>query len=56
LEAKGFRLSRYKTEYMKYDFSKTLKRREMLDSMVRWYPRKTPSLFGIDATEGWGYR
>jgi hypothetical protein len=29
LEAKGFRLSRSKTEYM------------MLDSMVRWYPRKT---------------
>jgi hypothetical protein len=41
LEAKGFRLSRSKTEYMKIS---VLPRRSrgMLDSMVRWYPRNTP--------------
>jgi hypothetical protein len=42
LEAKDFRLSRSKTEYMKCDFSATTKRRGMLYSMVRWYPKKTP--------------
>jgi hypothetical protein len=40
LEAKGFMLSRSKMEYMKCDFSSTTQ--EMLDSIVRWYPRKTP--------------
>jgi hypothetical protein len=42
LEAKGFRLSRSKTEYMKYDFSVTTQEEGMLDSIVRWYPRKAP--------------
>jgi hypothetical protein len=42
LEVKGFRLSRSKTKYMKYDFSATTQEEGMLDSMVRWYPRKTP--------------
>jgi hypothetical protein len=53
LEAKGFRLSRSKTEYMKCDFSATkmeymmcdfsatTQEEGMLNSMVRWYPRKT---------------
>jgi hypothetical protein len=41
LEAKGFRLSRPKTEYMKCDFSATTQEEGMLDSMIRWYPRKT---------------
>jgi hypothetical protein len=40
-EAKGFRLSRSKTEYMMCDFSATTQEEGMLDSMVRWYPRKT---------------
>jgi hypothetical protein len=40
LEAKGFRLSRSKTEYMKCDFSATM-HEGMLDSLVRWYPRNT---------------
>jgi hypothetical protein len=39
LEAKGFRLSRSKTEYMKCDFSATTQEERMLDSMVRWYLR-----------------
>jgi hypothetical protein len=42
LEAKGFKLSRSKTEYMKRDFSATTQEEGMLDSMVRWYLRKTP--------------
>jgi hypothetical protein len=42
LEAKGFRLSRSKTEYIKCDFSATTQEKGMLDSMVRWYPRKAP--------------
>jgi hypothetical protein len=42
LEVKGFRLSRSKTEYMKYGFSATTQEEGMLDSMVRWYPRETP--------------
>jgi hypothetical protein len=42
LEAKEFRLSRSKTEYMKYDFSATTQEEGVVDSMVRWYPRKTP--------------
>jgi hypothetical protein len=42
LEAKCFRLSRSKMEYMKCDFSATTQEEGMLDSMVRWYPRKTP--------------
>jgi hypothetical protein len=42
LEAKVFRLSRSKIEYMKCDFSATTQEERMLDSMVRWYPRKTP--------------
>jgi hypothetical protein len=41
LEAKGFRLSRPKIEYMKCDFI-AFTQEGMLDSMVRWYPRKTP--------------
>jgi hypothetical protein len=32
------------------------KRREILDSMVRWYPRKHLSLLGIGAKKEWGYR
>jgi hypothetical protein len=39
LEAKCFRLSRSKTEYMKCDFSATTQEERMLDSMVRWYLR-----------------
>jgi hypothetical protein len=35
LEVKGFRLSRYKIEYMKCDFSATTQEEGMLDSMVR---------------------
>jgi hypothetical protein len=42
LKAKCFRLSRSKTEYMKCDFSATTQEEGMLDSMARWYPRKTP--------------
>jgi hypothetical protein len=42
LEAKCFRLSRSKIEYMKCDFSATTQEEGMLDSMVRWHPRKTP--------------
>jgi hypothetical protein len=41
LEAKDFRLSMSKTEYMKCDFSATTQEKGMSDSMVRWYPRKT---------------
>jgi hypothetical protein len=41
LDAKGFSLSRSKTEYMKCDFSATTQEEGVLDSMVRWYPRKT---------------
>jgi hypothetical protein len=40
LEANGFRFSRSKMEYMKCDFSATTQEEGMLDSMVRWYPRK----------------
>jgi hypothetical protein len=40
LEAKCFMLSRSKTEYIKCDFSATTQEEGMLDSMVRWYPRK----------------
>jgi hypothetical protein len=42
LEAKCFILSMSKTEYMNYDFSATTQEEGMLDSMVRWYPTKTP--------------
>jgi hypothetical protein len=42
LEVKGFRLNRSKTEYMKCDFSATIQEEGMLDSMVKWYRRKTP--------------
>jgi hypothetical protein len=42
LEAKGFSFSRSKTKYMKCDFSATTQEEGMLDSMVRWYSRKTP--------------
>jgi hypothetical protein len=42
LEAKGFRLSKFKTEYMKCDFSATMQEKGMLDLMFRWYPRNTP--------------
>jgi hypothetical protein len=42
LEVKGFRLSRSKAEYMKCDFGATMQEEGMLDSMIRWYPRKTP--------------
>jgi hypothetical protein len=35
LKVKGFMLSRYKTEYMKCDFSATTQEEGMLDSMVR---------------------
>jgi hypothetical protein len=41
LEAKCFRLSRSKTEYIKCDFSATTQEEGMLDLMVRWYPRNT---------------
>jgi hypothetical protein len=41
LEAKGFTLSRSKTEYMKYDFSATTQEGDVrLDGQV--VPRKTP--------------
>jgi hypothetical protein len=56
LEAKCFRLSRSKTEYMKCGFSATTQKRGMLDSMVRWYPKKHISLLGIDAAKEWEYR
>jgi hypothetical protein len=42
LEAKYFRFNRSKTEYIKCDFSATTQEEGMLDSMVRWYPRKIP--------------
>jgi hypothetical protein len=42
LDAKDFRLSRSKTENMKCNFSASTQEEGMLDSMVRWYPRKTP--------------
>jgi hypothetical protein len=35
LEIKGFRLSRYKTEYIKCYFNATTQEKGMLDSMVR---------------------
>jgi hypothetical protein len=41
LEAKGFRLSRSKMEYMKCDFSATTQEEWDARLMVRWYPRKT---------------
>jgi hypothetical protein len=41
LESKVFRLSKSKTEYMKYDFSATTQEEGVLDSMVMWYLRKT---------------
>jgi hypothetical protein len=42
LEAKYFRLnSRSKTEYMKCDFSVALQKEGILDTIVRWYLRKT---------------
>jgi hypothetical protein len=41
LEIKCFRLNRFKTEYIKCDFNATTQEEGMLDSMVRWYPRKT---------------
>jgi hypothetical protein len=56
LKAKGCRLSRSKIEYMKYDFSATTQEEEVLDSMVRWYPRRHLSLLGIDTLKEWGYR
>jgi hypothetical protein len=40
LEAKGFRPSKSKTEYMKCDSSATT-REGGVDLMVMWYPRKT---------------
>jgi hypothetical protein len=42
LEAKGFGLSKSKTEHMKCDFNATTQVEGVLDSMVRWYPKKTP--------------
>jgi hypothetical protein len=41
LEAKGFRLSRSKTEYMNCDFSATTQEKGDVRLMVRWYLRKT---------------
>jgi hypothetical protein len=41
LETKGFKLSMSKTEYMKCDFNATTQEEGMLNSMVRWYPRKS---------------
>jgi hypothetical protein len=38
---KGFRLSSSKTDYMKCNFSATTQEEGVLDSIVRWYPRKT---------------
>jgi hypothetical protein len=39
LEAKCFRLSRSKIEYIKCDFSATTQEEGILDLIVRWYPR-----------------
>jgi hypothetical protein len=57
LEAKGFRLSRSKTEYMKCDFGATTQ--EEGDVRLPWpcgTQERHLSLHGIDASEGWGYR
>jgi hypothetical protein len=56
LEAKSFRLSRSKTEYMKCDFSATTQEEGNVDSMVRWYPRKTPFATWDRCSKKWGYR
>jgi hypothetical protein len=40
LEAKGFKLSRSKTEYISVISVLPHKSRGMLNAMVRWYPRK----------------
>jgi hypothetical protein len=42
LEAKDFRLSRSKMEYMKCDFNTTTQEEGDVRLMVRWNPRKTP--------------
>jgi hypothetical protein len=42
LEVKDFRLSRSKTEYISVISVLPRMRKGMLDSMVRWYTRKTP--------------
>jgi hypothetical protein len=46
LEAKCFRISRSKMEYMKCDFSATTQEEGMLDSMVRWYQKDTFGYLG----------
>jgi hypothetical protein len=42
LEAKCFRLSRFKTEYMKCDFSSTTQEEGDVRLDGQWYPTKTP--------------
>jgi hypothetical protein len=39
--AKYFRLNKSKIEYIKCDFKATMQEEGMLDSMVKWYLRKT---------------
>jgi hypothetical protein len=56
-EAKGFMLSRSKTEYIKCDFSATTQKEDdvRLDGQV--VPKKRHLLLlGIDAPKEWGYR
>jgi hypothetical protein len=57
LEAKGFMLSRFKTEYMKCDFSATTQEEGdvRLDGQVVTKERHL-SLLGIDAPKEWEYR
>jgi hypothetical protein len=46
------RLSRYKIEYIKCDFSITTHEKGMLDSIMRSYQESFLSLIEIDATKG----
>jgi hypothetical protein len=54
LEAKGFRLSRSKMEYMKCDFSATTQ--EEGDVRLDGTQERHLLLLGIDALKEWGYR
>jgi hypothetical protein len=56
LDAKGFRLSRSKTEYMKCDFSATTQEDGCYTRWLGGTQERHLSLFGIDAPEGWGYQ
>jgi hypothetical protein len=57
LEAKYFRLSRSKMEYMKCDFSATTQEEGDVRLVGQVVPKKdTFSLLGIDALKEWGYR